>query len=174
MMPWERRFSSRPANVGKWSIVLGFLWPVCGSVRWCMAPHVAAATLSSWLINPSCSLLASCVVHAVSGSGKFKPVPAVLGSRIVAISFVSSSPSVFLGTARHCLVIWATIWWHASVTFLLVGITRRPDATRAVRIDWIAALAFCKFGWRREMLILKFRAAAMVTFSCSPQPRYDT
>jgi len=30
--------------------------------------------LSSWLINPSCNLLASCVVHAVSGSGKFKPV----------------------------------------------------------------------------------------------------
>ena len=62
---------------------------------------MAAAILSSRLMSPSWSRRASCVVHAVSGSGKFSPVPAALGRSVVAISCVSSSPSVRLGIARH-------------------------------------------------------------------------
>ena len=71
---------------------------------------MAAATLSSGLMRPSCSLLASCVVQAVSGSGKLSPAPAVLGRIVVAISCVSSSPSVRLGMARHWRVICVTTW----------------------------------------------------------------
>jgi hypothetical protein len=159
--------------VGKWSAVFGLRWPVLGSVRWFRAPHVAAATLSSGLIRPSCNRRASCVVHAVSGSGKLSPAPAVLGSSMVAISLVSSTPSVLLGIARHCRATWATTWWHKSVTFLLLGITSRPEATRAVRMDWISAFAFFRFGWMRDNCMWKFRIALMVTLSCSSHPRND-
>ena len=172
-MPWVRRFLSLPANVGKWPSVFSVLFPVSASVRWLRAPQVAPATLSSSLIKPSCSLRASCVVHAVSGSGIPSPGPAELGRKMVAVSSESSSVSVRLCRVRHCRVICVIICRHSSVTFLFAGMTSLPAATRAVRMDWIAVRAFFRLGCRREMFALKFLADCMVTLSCSFHPRNE-
>ena len=92
---------------------------------------------------------------------------------MIAVSRESSSLSVRLCIVRHCLVIRVIICRHSSVIFLFAGMTSLPDATRAVRMDWIAARAFFRLGCKREIFALKFLADCMVTLSCSFHPRNE-
>ena len=88
---------------------------------------MAAATLSSGLMRPSCSLLASCVVQAVSGSGKLSPSPAVLGSSVVAISFCVILSVSFL---RYCKAVSGDLCYYLVAQVYHFLIARHYEASR--------------------------------------------